>query len=483
MVHFWNMKRNKLYEKVCDAYNIVAASEYCVIVTEGFKSDQEGSHDNVSRRSKLVPSWNLILCDEMGITLNTKTLSFYPDNIAMTNTHIIVTDHRNVYVWHYLPIDHEKSNDSDENHIETSIFSAVYEETNEIEKMFDIYDELPCPTKPVHGYEIQNADEGKRIRSVCASDDLFICSRDGGIIDVFHLPKVSRKSQFKIPYEPAKIQVNSDSTKISIVDVNDVFRIFPLSQNDESYSDERGNTLQPIGTERKDVWDMKWSANDRDACAIMEKMSILVCEGEEQLVYCEPTSTTHFIHSFKDLEVKLISLDKFVPWPGTKIKNPFTTVETKVLQDEKAFLHAHNVEDCFFRFKSKPNPKFWKILAKESLLKFNFDVAEKAFVMAGDYKGLSMTKNICQFDSKLRQQAEVAEYLGRDDEAEGIYLYMDRADLAIQLRQKAKDWNRVIQLAKEFGSNESVLLEALEKIGDVFVNEQKWSQAASVRGR
>ena len=479
------MKRNKVYKKVCDAYNIVAASEYCVIVTKRFNNYQGRKTDEESCGSKLSSSWNLMLCDEMGITLNTKTISFDPENIVMTNTHIIVTDHRNIYVWHYLPIDHGKSNKSDTNQSESSLFSTVYEGTKEIEKMFDIYDELPCPSKPVHGYQIQNADEGKRIRSVCASDDLFLCSRDGGIIDVFHLPKVSRKIQFYIPYEPVKIQVNSDSSKLSMIDVNGIFRIFHLTQNDVSNSGESGNTLQPLGEERKEVWDMKWSANDRDACAIMEKKNILVCEGEEQLVYCDPIPTTHYIHSFKDLEVKLISLDKFVPCSDTKIKNPFTTVETKVLRDEIAFLQKHTAEECFFRFKSNPNlnTKFWKILAKESLLNFNFDVAEKAFVMAGDYKGVSMTKNICQFDSKLRQQAGVAEYLGLDDEAEGIYLYMDRADLAIQLRQKTKDWNRVVQLAKEYGSNESVLLEALEKIGDVFMNEQKWSQAASVRGK
>lgn len=45
-------------------------------------------------------------------------------------------------------------------------------------------------------------------------------------------------------------------------------------------------------------------------------------------------------------------------------------------------------------------------------------------------------------------QAEVAAWFGHYDEAEKLYLDVDRRDLAIALRRKLGDWFKVLQLLK-----------------------------------
>ena len=42
------------------------------------------------------------------------------------------------------------------------------------------------------------------------------------------------------------------------------------------------------------------------------------------------------------------------------------------------------------------------------------------------------------------QKAEIASYFKRFDEAEQIYKDVDRKDLALELRMRTGDWNKVI---------------------------------------
>ena len=55
------------------------------------------------------------------------------------------------------------------------------------------------------------------------------------------------------------------------------------------------------------------------------------------------------------------------------------------------------------------------------------------------------------YQSNKKQLAEVAAYFKRFEEAEKIYIEMDRRDLAVELRTKLGDWFRVVQLLKQGG--------------------------------
>lgn len=46
-------------------------------------------------------SYQLILCNAIGSSVDTKYINIQPQYIAMTKTHVIVASEKIVYVWHY----------------------------------------------------------------------------------------------------------------------------------------------------------------------------------------------------------------------------------------------------------------------------------------------------------------------------------------------------------------------------------------------
>ena len=73
------------------------------------------------------------------------------------------------------------------------------------------------------------------------------------------------------------------------------------------------------------------------------------------------------------------------------------------------------------------------------------------------------------------KRAEVSAYFRHFDEAERLYLDMDRRDLAVALRKKLGDWFRVVQLLKTgAGGDDQALEEAWNAIGDYYADRQKW---------
>nr|KAG5696704.1 hypothetical protein BaRGS_012073 [Batillaria attramentaria] len=79
-----------------------------------------------------------------------------------------------------------------------------------------------------------------------------------------------------------------------------------------------------------------------------------------------------------------------------------------------------------------------------------------------------------EIKSESMKQAEVAAYFRRFEDAEKIYLDMDRRDLAVNLRKKLGDWFKVIHLLKHGGGGDDVQLEeAWNAVGDYYADRQK----------
>lgn len=98
-----------------------------------------------------------------------------------------------------------------------------------------------------------------------------------------------------------------------------------------------------------------------------------------------------------------------------------------------------------------------------------------------DYQGIQFIKRLKKLDSEPKQRAEVAAYFNRFDDAEKLYLEIDRKDLALELRMKLGDWFRVVQLLRTAGGagNDAMLERAWNAIGDYFAERQKWQQAVT----
>ena len=86
---------------------------------------------------------------------------------------------------------------------------------------------------------------------------------------------------------------------------------------------------------------------------------------------------------------------------------------------------------------------FRKLLAEAALEKLDLEVAEKAFVMSKNYQGIYFVKRLKKLDvsidlcwcvclivlgvqSEAKQMAEVEVYFKRFEEAEKLYVEMDR---------------------------------------------------------
>lgn len=72
---------------------------------------------------------------------------------------------------------------------------------------------------------------------------------------------------------------------------------------------------------------------------------------------------------------------------------------------------------------------FWtsrRLLAEAALQKLDLKMAEQAFVRCKDYQGIEFVKRLSNLQSEAMKQAEVAAYFSRFEEAERMYLDMDR---------------------------------------------------------
>ena len=69
---------------------------------------------------------------------------------------------------------------------------------------------------------------------------------------------------------------------------------------------------------------------------------------------------------------------------------------------------------------------FRRLLAESALEALNLKIADQAFVRCKDYQGIEFVKRLGHLQSDTMKQAEVAAYFKRFDEAERMYLDMDR---------------------------------------------------------
>lgn len=90
-----------------------------------------------------------------------------------------------------------------------------------------------------------------------------------------------------------------------------------------------------------------------------------------------------------------------------------------------------------------PHPRLWRLLAENALRTLDFTMAEKAFVKSGDYQGIQMVKRVKLMKDEGMQQAEIAAYFRRFEEAEELYLRLGHKEAAVDLRIRLGDWFRV----------------------------------------
>ncbi|XP_058407729.1 WD repeat-containing protein 35 isoform X2 [Diceros bicornis minor] len=416
----------------------------------------------------------LVLCNSIGTPLDPKYIDIVPLFVTMTKTHVIAASKEAFYTWQYRVA--KKLTALEINQITRSRKEGR-------ERIYHVDD---TPSGSVDGVlDYSKAIQGTRdpICAITASDKTLIVGRESGTIQRYSLPNVGLIQKYSLNCRAYQLSLNCNSSRLAVIDISGVLTFFDL---DARVMDSTGQQVigELLKLERKDVWDMKWAKDNPDLFAMMEKTRMYVFRNLDPE---EPIQTSGYICNFEDLEIKSVLLDEILKDPEHPNKDYIINFEIRSLRDSRALIENVGIEDASQFIEDNPHPRLWRLLAEAALQKLDLHMAEQAFVRCKDYQGIKFVKRLGSLQSESMKQAEVAAYFGRFEEAERMYLDMDRRDLAIGLRLKLGDWFRVLQLLKTGSgdADDSLLEQAHNAVGDYFADRQKWLNAVQyyVQGR
>lgn len=173
--------------------------------------------------------------------------------------------------------------------------------------------------------------------------------------------------------------------------------------------------------------------------------------------------------------------------PEDEISTLVTSIDVSLLRDLKEKLDKEPIENALEFVKNHSHLRLWQELAKSGLKQLNLEIANNAFVRCQDYQGIQFLKRLRKLEvnriltkDPQKKKAEVLAYCCEFDEAEKLYLSMDRKDLAIDLRARLGDSFKVVQLIKSGGgADDATLAKAWNEIGDYYFDRKQLPQAIS----
>lgn len=176
---------------------------------------------------------------------------------------------------------------------------------------------------------------------------------------------------------PQQMQMNCDSTKFSIIDINGILSFYDLTASGESGTAPGQGTHLP--TERKEVWSIVWSTDNPHLCALMEKNRLFVLRDFEPE---EPVLSAGYLCDFTDLEVKAVLLDDVLKDPEEikNIKDMFVEYEAKTLRETRDLLTTVSLKEAVEFVEKNSQKRLWELISETALDKLNLQVAERAFV-------------------------------------------------------------------------------------------------------
>lgn len=449
-VMFWDTKNNDKYPKyVRKLVAIQAYGDFCVLATKGENPGE----------------YILILCNAIGSPVDSKYIEVEPKYLTITNYHVIAASDEMVYLWQYR--------NSFSRILATDLASAKRQGVRE--KQFHIDDTNPsAQDRTAESYKLSPPPPtGDPISAMCANDTILMIGRTSGVVTRYSLPHLTVEGRHLLRCRPHMLQLNCNSSRMSIIDINGVLSFYDLtSKNASSASDTQGEHLT---FERKDAWDMKWADDNPELFAMMEKTRMYIFRGLDPE---EPVTSSAYLCSFHDLEITAVFIDDIMQQPDQPDLEFTVVYETRSLRDTRNLLKSTTSEDAFQFVDSNAHPRLWRILAENALEALDFPMADKTFVRCQDYQGIQFVKHLVKLGDKSKQRAEVAVYFKRFDEAEQLYHKMDRPDLAIDMRMRLGDWFKVERLIRETGGDDSQLINAWNKIGQYYSDRHKWAKAA-----
>ena len=362
--------------------------DHCLLVTKTEDSNQ---------------MWVLILCNSIGSPIDTKNINIEPLYACMNKTHIFIASNDSVYVWQYRSqVSKLLSQETSKRKIGREMGFNI-DESPDLNALYD----------PERFMKAARASQDP-ISCITAGDGFFIVGRASGTLQKYTIPHVALECKYILRCRPKLIGINCNASKFSIIDINGVLTFY------DTLAKSTGNSLgEHLEIKRKDVWDMKWSTDNPELIAIMEKTRMFVLNGSESE---EPVISSGYLCEFKDLEIKAVLLDEVFKSPDLHAppEELIIKFETKSLKETRELVSKVDVKEAYTHVEKNPNPRLWKIVAEAALYKIDLDIAQKAFVKVDDYQGLMFIGKLKKLEDPMKQKAEIAVFFKNYDEAEEI---------------------------------------------------------------
>eukprot|EP00069_Balaena_mysticetus_P001352 bmy_03844T0 len=414
-VIFWDTKNNEKYVKyVKSLVSITTCGDFCILATKADENHPQEENEMETFGATFV----LVLCNSIGTPLDPK--------------YIDLASKEAFYTWQYRVA--KKLTALEINQITRSRKEGR-------ERIYHVDD---TPSGSVDGVlDYSKAIQGTRdpICAITASDKTLIVSRESGAIQRYSLPNVGLIQKYSLNCRAYQLSLNCNSSRLAIIDISGVLTFFDL---DARVTDSTGQQVigELLKLERKDVWDMKWAKDNPDLFAMMEKTRMYVFRNLDPE---EPIQTSGNICNFEDLEIKSVLLDEILKNPEYPNKDYIINFEIRSLRDSRALIEKVGIEDASQFIEDNPHPRLWRLLAEAALQKLDLHTAEQAFVRCKDYQGIKFVKRLGNLQSESMKQAEVAAYFGRFEEAERMYLDMDRRLNAVQYYVQGRNQERLAE--------------------------------------
>uniref|UniRef100_A0A3Q3JR91 WD repeat-containing protein 35 n=1 Tax=Monopterus albus TaxID=43700 RepID=A0A3Q3JR91_MONAL len=432
-VVFWDTKNNEKHVKyVKSLMSITTSGDFCILASKADDTQpQEDSELELGSHARYI----LILCNSIGTPLDSKYIDTEPLFVTMTKTHVIAASKEVFYLWQYrvakkltaLEINQvtktKKEGRERVYHIDSNP-SGANDTGPDLAKAFTVTQDPIC--------------------CITATDKTLIMGRESGTIHRYSLPNVVLIQKYTLNNRAHYLSLNCNSSRLAIIDIAGVLTLLDLEVR-ASTDDNAGNQASagnPSKFERKDVWDMKWANDNPDLFAMMEKTRMYVFRNLDPE---EPIQTSGYICNFEDLEIKSVLLDEIMKDPERPNKDNLINFEIRSLRDSRALIEKVGIEDASQFIEDNPHPRLWRLLAEAALQKLDLKTAEHAFVRCKDYQGIEFVKRLANLQSEPMKQAEVAAYFSRFEEAERMYLDMDRRVNAVQYYLQGHNQERLAE--------------------------------------
>ena len=455
-VVFWNTRTDERYIKyVKHLLAVCGAGENCVLIA-AVDAETAAAEGGATGNTFAV-----VLCNAIGSPIETRHTTVSPDFFTMTDSHIVIASSSMLYLWNYRVVLPKVAGES----AAASAAAARSSGVSGRDTTFNIDDG-------------GTATATSAICCVTASSKMLLVGRENGVVQQYSLPDVKVERAHRLRCRPSLLSLNCDSDRFAVIELrpdgSNVLHMFDLEARSVS---SNGDPVvgAHLDFERKDVWSIIWASDAPDMCAIMEKTRMYVLRNLDAE---EPILSSGYLARFSDLSITSIMLDDVMVTPEAPNASAHVVRhEVRSLRDTRTLLDKNTLRDSISFVEEKKHPRLWRLLAETALDRCDLGVAEKAFVSCSDYPGIQFVKRLRVLGDRTKQKAEIMASFARFDEAEDIHRRADRQDLAIELRMRIGDWQRVITLLEAGGGDDELVRLARNRLGDFYADRKMWDSA------